>query len=213
MKPERRACKQKRIASVSGESLSWSNVSERLMGYGTEERSAEITASGIRIKLPASYIKEDAGFPDLLNGVVWTCVLLTPDYLVAIPLDLFVEFMGRLYQKQCREDGLSEESFFKLYVDHSQRVLADFRYRWQIHAHISKEIHHEGNSCPLVFQTRGPTIEIRTRGRNFAELRSAEMEVASLRRKLPAHKRPENLLSAKPVPQIARFAVTEIMKS
>jgi hypothetical protein len=193
--------------------LIWASVSARLMGFGSLERNAELSASGKRIRLPDQYTDKAQGFRDLLDGTVWVLLVRAADYLVAIPLDLFQQYVNILYEEKCEAAGLSAESFATLYLDRSQRVWTDKRYRWRICAAISKELHHEGNKCPLVFQTRGPTIEIRTRSRHFKELRSAEAEAEELRQKASALKCPDITQSQKSTPKPARFSGSETVKS
>lgn len=188
-------------------------MTTRLMGYGPIERSAEILASGLRVGLPVSFLEPQFGFPEVLVGAEWILMYRDMDYLIATPIHLWPEFLDSLHRKLCSEGGLSDQSFFSLYVNRAHRVRTDKRYRWNIHEALANELHHENSTCPLVFQTFGPTIEIRTRSRHFKELRLAEAEAVELRQKATSLRLPGITQDESSAPQIARFSGSKTLKA
>lgn len=171
--------------------LTWDSASSRLVGLGPMERNADLSSSGKRARLPDAYLDPEHGFRDLLDGVDWVITYRALDWLVAVHLALWPEFVIRLRRQLCQVGGLSEQSFTRLHVDRAHRVRTDARSRWRINEDLSKELQGDGtDACPLVFQTREATIEIRTRGRHFKEQREAEVEAEQLRLKASAPTRP-----------------------
>lgn len=193
--------------------LTMDGLTTQIMGFGPIERNAEFLASGIRVGLPGAFLDPEFGFPEVLVGAEWIMMYRDVDYLIATPMHVWPEFLELLHQKLCTEIGLSDQSFFNLHVNRAHRVRTDKRYRWNIHEALAKEMHHESTTCPLVFQTFGPTIEIRTRGRFLKELRSAEAEAEELRQKGAALKRPGIAHGDKSEPKGFRLAKSKHMKS
>lgn len=177
--------------------LTWSYVSARLLGAGVYERGCDTSGLAWRVMLPDPYLDPDKGFPDLIDGP-WIMTFRDIDFLVALPLGLWPEFLGRLRHELCEVGNLSAKSFKLLHEDRARKIWKDSRNRWSIDQHLTRYLHPgEDDSCTLVLQTREATVEIRTRSRYHCDQLKAEQEAEQLREKADSTVSPPEIPSVR----------------
>ncbi|MEI6166655.1 MAG: hypothetical protein WCS52_05630 [bacterium] len=159
----------------------WDAISEKLQGFGPEERSVDTSACTWRVKLPELYLDKEIGFAELLNEQ-WLLTYRDENFLVAIPAALSREYLDGLHHELCDSGLVSLDTFKKLHETLIYRLKLDCRFRWNINEHLQRHLAGDTKGgCRVTFQTRGATIEIRTLGRYCQELARAHAEMCSVK--------------------------------